>query len=141
MPMNHFERQLFRRIREYKRRREAGSNKLYYVEDEDSYKLCIREDTEGGTTKWLQDKFKLNLYIEITDDEKFLFRREYDWKDVQKNARAAKRGLWADLDPVPPWEWRRGARAPSEYQPEQPRHLRPAVTHLNSTRRIFQQYP
>ncbi len=37
-------------------------------------------------TKWLQKKFGVNLYIEITDDEKFLFRREYDWKEVQKNA-------------------------------------------------------
>src|SRR4030095_7711091 len=35
-------------------------------------------------TKWLQEKFKVNLYIEITDDEKFLFRREYDWKEVQQ---------------------------------------------------------
>ena len=34
-------------------------------------------------TKWLQDKFKTNLYIEMTDDEKFLYRREYEWKDVQ----------------------------------------------------------
>ena len=24
----------------------------------------------------------------------------------QEKARAAKRGLWADLQPVPPWEWR-----------------------------------
>jgi tryptophanyl-tRNA synthetase len=37
-------------------------------------------------TKWLQDTFKVNLYIEITDDEKFLFRREYEWDEVQKNA-------------------------------------------------------
>jgi tryptophanyl-tRNA synthetase len=37
-------------------------------------------------TKWLQEKFGANLYIEITDDEKFLFRREYEWADVQKNA-------------------------------------------------------
>jgi endonuclease YncB( thermonuclease family) len=27
-------------------------------------------------------------------------------KDIQKNARLAKRGLWADPDPIPPWEWR-----------------------------------
>ncbi len=26
---------------------------------------------------------------------------------VQDEARAARRGLWADPDPVPPWEWRR----------------------------------
>ncbi|MDD5171562.1 MAG: tryptophan--tRNA ligase [Candidatus ainarchaeum sp.] len=35
-------------------------------------------------TRWLQDKFKCNLYLEVTDDEKFLYRREYDWKEVQK---------------------------------------------------------
>ncbi len=38
-------------------------------------------------TKWLQERFKCNLYIEITDDEKFLYRREYEWSEVQKNAR------------------------------------------------------
>jgi len=26
---------------------------------------------------------------------------------AEKQARAAKRGLWADAAPVPPWEWRR----------------------------------
>lgn len=25
---------------------------------------------------------------------------------IQKEARAARRGLWSDLNPVPPWEWR-----------------------------------
>ncbi|MDD5339697.1 MAG: tryptophan--tRNA ligase [Candidatus ainarchaeum sp.] len=37
-------------------------------------------------TKWLQEKFKVNLYIEITDDEKFLYRREYSWKDIGESA-------------------------------------------------------
>ena len=37
-------------------------------------------------TKWLQDVLKCNLYIEVTDDEKFLFKREYEWKDVQQTA-------------------------------------------------------
>lgn len=27
---------------------------------------------------------------------------------LEQEARAAKRGLWADPKPVPPWEWRRG---------------------------------
>ena len=35
-------------------------------------------------TKWLQDRFKVNLYIEVTDDEKFLYRKEYSWEDVQR---------------------------------------------------------
>jgi endonuclease YncB( thermonuclease family) len=27
---------------------------------------------------------------------------------AENQARAAKRGLWADPAPVPPWEWRKG---------------------------------
>jgi tryptophanyl-tRNA synthetase len=35
-------------------------------------------------TKWLQEKFKVNLYIEITDDEGFLHKKERTWKGVQE---------------------------------------------------------
>ena len=28
-------------------------------------------------------------------------------------ARTAKRGLWTDANPIPPWEWRKGQRASS----------------------------
>jgi tryptophanyl-tRNA synthetase len=37
-------------------------------------------------TKWLQEKFKVNLYIQITDDEKFLLNREREWNQIQDNA-------------------------------------------------------
>ncbi|HNT60483.1 MAG TPA: tryptophan--tRNA ligase [Candidatus Bilamarchaeaceae archaeon] len=37
-------------------------------------------------TRWLQERFKVNLYIEITDDEKFLCRREEGWEDIGKHA-------------------------------------------------------
>lgn len=30
------------------------------------------------------------------------------WTALQEDARAAKRGLWKDGRPVPPWEWRKG---------------------------------
>ncbi|WP_045221522.1 thermonuclease family protein [Desulfonatronum thioautotrophicum] len=30
------------------------------------------------------------------------------WAVLQQEAREARRGLWMDRDPVPPWEWRRG---------------------------------
>jgi micrococcal nuclease len=31
-------------------------------------------------------------------------------RDAQQEAQQARRGLWADPEPVPPWEWRRGKR-------------------------------
>ncbi len=37
-------------------------------------------------TKWLQDRFGANLYIPITDDEKYLAKKEKDWKEVGKFA-------------------------------------------------------
>ena len=33
---------------------------------------------------------------------------------AQEEAQDAKRGLWADENSVPPWEWRRGGRSPEE---------------------------
>jgi endonuclease YncB( thermonuclease family) len=32
---------------------------------------------------------------------------------LEAEARTAKRGLWADATPIPPWEWRKGQRASS----------------------------
>lgn len=34
--------------------------------------------------------------------------------EVEQQARAQERGLWADPDPVPPWQWRRGIRKPPD---------------------------
>src|SRR3989338_1827019 len=34
--------------------------------------------------KWLQDVFDVNLYIEVTDDEKFLFKKDKSWEDIQE---------------------------------------------------------
>ncbi len=39
-------------------------------------------------TKWLQDKFKVNLYIEITDDEKFVQKPLLSYEQAQKQADA-----------------------------------------------------
>lgn len=35
-----------------------------------------------------------------------------DWRQAQARARAARRGLWADADPMPPWQWRRAKKIP-----------------------------
>ncbi len=37
-------------------------------------------------TKWLQQRFGSNLYIEITDDEKFVCKKEAVWENVQAHA-------------------------------------------------------
>lgn len=34
------------------------------------------------------------------------FSKDKTLQRLESEARAAKRGLWADRDPVPPWEWR-----------------------------------
>ncbi len=34
--------------------------------------------------KWLQEKFKVNLYIQIPDEEKFLHKGSISWDDVQR---------------------------------------------------------
>ncbi len=37
-------------------------------------------------TKWLQEKFGVNLYIQVTDDEKFVFKRERTLEHITKVA-------------------------------------------------------
>ena len=37
--------------------------------------------------------------------------RDLELERLETEARVARRGLWADKDPVPPWEWRREDRA------------------------------
>ncbi len=45
-------------------------------------------------------------------------------KQLEAEARQAKRGLWADPHPVPPWQWRVKRKSPSEYREPRP----PATT-------------
>lgn len=35
-------------------------------------------------TKYLQDAFDVNLYIQITDDEKYLYKKDRNWKDIDE---------------------------------------------------------
>ncbi|VVC04478.1 Tryptophan--tRNA ligase [Candidatus Bilamarchaeum dharawalense] len=65
---------------------EKGSGFFLYTGRGPSKSMHIGHIVPLLFTKWLQDKFKVNLYIEITDDEKFLYRKEYEWKDVQATA-------------------------------------------------------
>ena len=37
--------------------------------------------------------------------------KEADLQALERDARKARAGLWADADPVPPWKWRKGKRS------------------------------
>jgi endonuclease YncB( thermonuclease family) len=39
---------------------------------------------------------------------------------LQVEAREARRGLWADASPEPPWDWRRNIKPPEQVSPGQP---------------------
>ena len=34
-------------------------------------------------------------------------QEQSDYANAEEQARSAKRGLWTDKEPIPPWEWRR----------------------------------
>jgi endonuclease YncB( thermonuclease family) len=43
-------------------------------------------------------------YRKYADEQSATDRRLYE--SAEDGARAARRGLWVDSDPIPPWEWR-----------------------------------
>ena len=45
-------------------------------------------------------------------------------KQLEHEAREAKRGLWGDPNPIPPWQWRVKRKSPREYREPRP----PATT-------------
>ncbi len=51
------------------------------------------------------------MYRRYTDDQSL--------SDLEEEARVARRGLWADRNPNPPWEWRIARKNPRLYR--QPR--------------------
>jgi micrococcal nuclease len=53
-----------------------------------------RELVKAGRCWW---------YRKYAPDDQYL-------EELETEARADKRGVWADIDPVPPWEWRRDRR-------------------------------
>ena len=42
------------------------------------------------------------------------YLRDTTLLNVEQEARAARRGLWSDLNPMPPWEYRHGGKGKSE---------------------------
>ena len=66
---------------------ESGKGFFLYTGRKPSKGMHIGHLVPMIFTKWLQDKFKTNLYIEITDDEGFLHKKEREWDEVQDAAK------------------------------------------------------
>lgn len=78
-----------------------GKDAVLTVESTDRYgRTVARVFCEGIDANREQVRRGLAwAYLKYLTDRELL--------DVEAEARAAGRGLWADPDPVPPWEWRR----------------------------------
>jgi len=63
---------------------DKGKGFFLYTGRKPSGPMHIGHLTPMIFTKWLQEVYGVNLYIEITDDEKFVFDRSTDWKQIDK---------------------------------------------------------
>jgi tryptophanyl-tRNA synthetase len=65
---------------------EKGKGFFVYTGRGPSNKMHIGHLPSFMLAKWLQEKFDINVYIEMTDDEKFLFNRDLTLKQVDDYA-------------------------------------------------------
>ena len=68
--------------------------------------LAVHEDPRLSSLNHKQLKAGMAWwYREYAKEQSPEVQRAYDL--AEQDARAARRGLWKDAKPVPPWEWRR----------------------------------
>ncbi len=63
---------------------EAGKGFFLYTGRSPGGEMHIAHLIPFILCKWLQEAFKVNLYIQIPDEEKFLFKSDLDYETVQK---------------------------------------------------------
>jgi micrococcal nuclease len=95
-----------------------------YVLDIASHKIVTVEvatvDRYGRTVGkvFLPDDANLNKQI-VRAGYAWQYKRyskDTEYADLEAEARVARLGLWQDLSPIPPWEWRRGKRQASSVE-------------------------
>jgi micrococcal nuclease len=101
-----------------------GQASKRYVLDIAAHKIVTVQvetvDRYGRTVGeiFLPDGANLNKQI-VGDGYAWQYKRyskDPEYGDLEEKARTAKLGLWQDMSPVPPWEWRRGQRQASSVQ-------------------------
>ena len=71
-----------------------------HVEDRDRYGRVVAGIEVGG------DDLGQRLVADGLAWHYTRYSNDTGLADAESDARAAGRGLWADREPVPPWEWR-----------------------------------
>ena len=74
--------------------------------------IDVKDTDEYGRTVGVVYKDNLNVNLQMVKNGYAWWYKKYapfndDLELAQKHARADKLGLWAEPNPVPPWEWRR----------------------------------
>lgn len=85
----------------------AQRNASVYVNDVDRYgRLIGRVICDGVDTSAEQVRTGMAWVYDSYVSDKSLY-------ELQEDAKTSRVGLWFDLSPIPPWEWRKGSRGNS----------------------------
>lgn len=82
-----------------------GKNVTVEVETIDRYKRTVGKIIVGGVDANLE-QIKRGMawfYVQYGKDDKY--------REAEAKARSAKVGLWSEVAPIPPWEWRRSGKS------------------------------
>ena len=75
----------------------------------------VKDTDRYGRTVGIVYKGNVNVNLEMVKSGYAWWYKKYapfsdELSEAEQRARAEGWGLWADPDPIPPWEWRQGAR-------------------------------
>lgn len=59
---------------------------------------CVNQEIVRAGLAWVYHRYCKDSFCQ-------------EWADLEAQAKAAKIGLWSHLDPIPPWDYRRGDRS------------------------------
>jgi micrococcal nuclease len=83
--------------------------------------ICVNEEIVREGLAWVYDYYCKDTVCP-------------NWKQLEKQAQGARIGLWSHPDPIPPWDYRRGSRKPSE-----PKAVASGSYHGNTRSMVFHQ--
>jgi len=83
-----------------------------YRQDRDQREVCRMYDDKQRDVGLAQISAGMAWHYKEYENEQTP-RERAAYGAEESSAKAARRGLWKDPSPVPPWEWRTGKRAPS----------------------------